>query len=136
MAAVERSFPKVVNPGKLSALAVTVEVETMVGTARKLNVSTKLTEGVGIAVALALLRTPSIVKLITSLPNPPAIWSPALNVAELKVPPDVSTVPAAENTSSPAVLVVPAEPTRVPEVSLLVVSELFCTQNDVNTHLF
>ena len=38
--------------------------------------------------------------------------------------------------SFPVVLVVPRSPFRLPVVSTLVVSDLFCTQNDVNTHFF
>jgi hypothetical protein len=65
------------------------------------------------------------VKFKVSIPAPPFNESATLSVAtsELKV-------------SLPEVLVVPRSPLRVPDMSVLVVSDLFCTQNGVNTYLF
>jgi hypothetical protein len=72
-----------------------------------------------------------------SIPRPPEIESARLKV-EAAVgepsPPVTAKVIDPLNVSFPAVLVVPASPLRLAP-SLPVVSDLFCTQNGVNTHL-
>jgi hypothetical protein len=68
-----------------------------------------------------------------SLPAPPLKLSPGFSVVPLATKPLVPIT--ALNVSLPVTLVVPAEPTSE-ELSALVVSDLFCTQNGVNTHLF
>ena len=60
-----------------------------------------------------------------SVPVPPSMESPELT--EVAAKPVVVEVAGAVNVSFKA------EPTNV---SIPVVSDLFCTQNDVNTHLF
>ena len=78
------------------------------------------------------MESPETEMVRMSVPLPPLRLSPALIV----VPVAASAMKAPTKVSAPAVLAVPAEPTRTPDVSALVVSDLFCTQNGVNTHLF